>query len=38
MVSSIVVLSMRLRGGGEGRGAGDAGSLNQRDKGQESGN
>ena len=38
MVLSIVVLSMRLPGGGGGRGGTDAGSLNQREKGQESGN
>ena len=38
MVLSIVVLSMRLPRGGGGRGGADAGSLNQREKGQESGN
>ena len=35
---SIVVLSIRLPGGGGGRGGFDAGSLNQREEGQESGN
>ena len=35
---SIVVLSRRLPGGGGGRGGADAESLNQRVKGQESGN
>ena len=37
MVLSIVVLSMRLRGGGGGEGGGDAGSQTKEEKGQESG-